>query len=56
MPRHEGDDEVACKRVDDTSFIQWGRTHVLDTAQGVVIKRLYDAGESFRCVSYTSFD
>ena len=53
-PQYEGGDEVACKRVDDTSFIQWGRTHVLDTAQGVVIKRLYDAGDSFRCVSYNS--
>ena len=39
-PKYEGGDEVACKRVDDTSFIQWGRTHVLDTSQGVVIKRL----------------
>ncbi len=55
-PKYEGGDEVACKRVDDTSFIQWGRTHVLDTAQGVVVKRLYDAGDHFRCVSYNSVE
>lgn len=51
-PKYEGGDEVACKRVDNTSFIQWGKVHVLDTSQGIVIKRVYDDGERIRCVSY----
>lgn len=51
-PKYEGGDEIACKRIDDTSFIQWGRPHVLDTAQGLVLKRIYDDGKNIRCVSY----
>ena len=51
-PKYEGGDEVACKRVDDTSFIQWGKVHVLDTTQGIIIKRVYEDGEKIRCVSY----
>lgn len=51
-PKIEGGDEVACKRVDSTSFIQWGKVHVLDTAQGVVIKRIYEDGDKIKCVSY----
>ncbi|MDR1717986.1 MAG: helix-turn-helix transcriptional regulator, partial [Prevotella sp.] len=33
-------------------FIQWGKVHVLDTTQGLVIKRIYDAGDSIRCNSF----
>nr|WP_182021492.1 XRE family transcriptional regulator [Bacteroides intestinalis] len=51
-PKYEGGDEVACKRIDSTSFIQWGKVHVLDTAQGILIKRAYEDGEKIRCVSY----
>ncbi|WP_260454531.1 S24 family peptidase [Parabacteroides distasonis] len=51
-PKYEGGDEVACKRVDSTSFIQWGKVHVMDTAQGIVIKRVYEDGDKIRCVSY----
>ena len=51
-PKYEGGDEVACKRIDNTSFIQWGRVHVLDTAQGILIKRIYQDGDKIRCVSY----
>lgn len=49
-PKFEGGDEVAIKRVSST--IEWGKTYVLDTRDGAVIKRLYDAGDKFRCVSY----
>lgn len=51
-PKYEGGDEVACKRIDSTSFIQWGKVHVLDTAQGILIKRVYENGDKIRCVSY----
>lgn len=51
-PKYEGGDEVACKRIDSTSFIQWGKVHVLDTTQGILIKRTYEDGDKIRCVSY----
>lgn len=51
-PNYEGGDEVACKRIDSTSFIQWGKVHVMDTTQGILIKRVYEDGEDIKCVSY----
>ncbi len=51
-PRFESGDEIACRRIDQTRFIQWGKVHVLDTTQGFIIKRVYDDGNKIRCVSY----
>lgn len=53
-PEYFAGDEVACLRVNEKQFLQWGRVHVLDTTQGIVIKRIYDAGESILCRSYNS--
>lgn len=51
-PEYYSGDEVACKRINERSFLQWGRVHVLDTTQGVVIKRIYEDGDCIRCCSY----
>lgn len=51
-PYYFSGDEVACLRINEARFIQWGRVHVLDTTQGVVIKRIYDNGDCIRCASY----
>lgn len=51
-PKYEGGDEIACKRVYDV--IEWGKTYVLDTTDGAVMKRIYDAGDKIRCVSYNN--
>lgn len=51
-PVYLSGDEVACLRVSEARFLQWGRVYVLDTTQGVVIKRIYDNGDSIRCASY----
>ena len=51
-PEYYSGDEVACMRINERHFIQWGRVHVLDTTQGVVIKRIYEEGETIRCKSF----
>lgn len=51
-PYYFSGDEVACLRINESQFIQWGRVHVLDTTQGVVIKRIYENGDSIRCASF----
>lgn len=51
-PEFFAGDEVACLKVNENSFLQWGRVHVLDTTQGVVIKRIYDDGEYIICKSF----
>lgn len=56
IPKYVSGDEVACLRINQASFIQWGRVHVLDTTQGVIIKQIYEEGEYIRCVSYNSVE
>lgn len=51
-PMYFSGDEVACLRVNEARFLQWGRVHVLDTTQGIVIKRIYENGDAIRCVSF----
>ena len=51
-PEYYAGDEVACLRINEKRFIQWGRVHVLDTTQGIVIKRIYEEGNYIRCKSY----
>lgn len=49
-PKFEGGDEIACKEV--KSIIEWGKTYVLATRDGAVLKRLYQHEDGVRCVSY----
>lgn len=51
QPQYISGDELACLYVKDTSFIQWGRPHVIDTAQGIVFKRIFDNGDTIICKS-----
>lgn len=59
-PEFHSGDEIACKFIRDSSFIQWGRPHILDTYQGVVLKRIYNRKESILCksdnASYEDFE
>lgn len=49
-PEYKQGDEIAIRRV--VNFIEWGKVYVLDTADGAILKRLYDNGDGqFRCVS-----
>lgn len=50
-PQLHSGDELACLNVKTSTYIQWGRMHVLDTDQGIVVKRVFDNGESIICRS-----
>lgn len=50
-PEFRSGDEIACLKVNEKAFIQWGKPHVLFTSQGIVVKRLYEGENGFRCVS-----
>lgn len=50
-PEFKSGDEIACRLIDQPSFIQWGRPHVLDTTQGVVLKRIYNNTDTILCHS-----
>lgn len=62
-PRYLSGDIVACREVQDTgTFFQWGKAYVLDTDQGVVLKRIRrsERPDHILCVSdnpeYDPFD
>lgn len=51
VPEYNSGDELACLYIKDTKFVQWNRTHVLDTSQGIIAKRIIDAGTHILCKS-----
>lgn len=53
-PRYESGDELAITPVRDRASLQWGHVYVLDTIDGVLLKRIYDHHDTIRCVSYNS--
>lgn len=62
-PKFSGGDLLACRKVMDTYFLQWGRCYVVYTrSQGVMVKRLQPSEKEgyIRCVSdnekYAPFD
>jgi len=62
-PRYTSGDVVACKKILETLFFQWGRVYVLYTqSQGVMIKRIQpsEKEDCIKCVSdnerYAPFD
>ena len=55
QPKYFSGDLLGCKHITDTSFIQWGKSYVLDTEQGVIIARLFpidEATKSIECRFY----
>lgn len=51
LPEFQSGDEVACRFIDGSAFIQWGKPHVIDTIEGVVLKRIYNRKETILCRS-----
>jgi repressor LexA len=46
FPTYKSGDLIACQRITDASFIQWGRVFVLDTTQGAICKRVFEGPDS----------
>lgn len=50
-PQFQSGDELACLQLRAGTFIQWGNYHVLDTEQGIIVKRIYEDGDYIVCKS-----
>ena len=51
-PEFPAGSQILIKKIDESQFIEWGRTYVLDTCNGVVVKKLVKGDEgSYHCVS-----
>ncbi len=53
QPKFSNGDIVACRHITDTSFFQYGKVYLLNTNQGVLIKRLF-ASNKEGCVTCVS--
>ena len=50
-PEFRSGEEIACLDVTHSNFRQWGKPHVLNTSQGVVLKRIYQGERGYKCIS-----
>lgn len=41
-PKFSNGDILACRIVKEILFLQWGKVYVIDTSQGVLVKRLFE--------------
>lgn len=63
-PEFPAGSQILVKKINEKAFIDWGKTYVLDTCNGALVKRLYppdDGGrDKIKCVSinpaYPPFD
>lgn len=41
-PKYSNGDILACRRVQDILFFQWGKIYVIDSSQGALVKRVFE--------------
>lgn len=41
-PKYSSGDILACKKIHEITFFQWGKIYVIDSAQGAMVKRLFE--------------
>lgn len=41
-PKYSNGDLLACKKIRDIMFFQWGKVYVIDSSQGPLIKRVFE--------------
>lgn len=53
-PKYSSGDVLACRKIRDILFFQWGKIYVIDSSQGQLVKRIFedkDNPENIICVS-----
>ena len=52
-PEYPSGSKVFIKKIDHSAFIEWGKTYVLDTCNGVVVKRIIpgEKDNAVKCIS-----
>lgn len=50
MPLYYSGDLLACRKIHDIRFFQWGTVYVLETSQGVLVKRVQECDEHDDCI------
>ena len=50
MPLYNNGDIIACRKIHDILFFQWGSIYVLETSQGVIVKYVEEAESNDDCI------
>ncbi len=45
-PKYSNGDILACRRIPEITFIQWGKVYVIDSMQGAMVKRLFEIDDN----------
>lgn len=56
-PKYSNGDILACRRVYEMTFIQWGKVYVIETQQGIIVRHIFEhptAPDQFLCRSDNS--
>ena len=40
LPKYNNGDILACRKIDEITFFQWGKVYVIDTRQGMLVKKV----------------
>ena len=54
IPTYQNGDIVACRKLSDILFFQWGNIYVIDSSQGQLVKRIFECPDNtdhIQCVS-----
>ncbi len=41
-PKYSNGDILACKKIHEITFFQWGKVYVIDSVQGALVKRIFE--------------
>lgn len=54
IPLYYNGDLIACHKIHDIRFFQWGTVYVLETSQGILVKRIMESTDHVDCILCTS--
>lgn len=52
-PKYNNGDIIAIKRLDNVTFIQWGKVYVIDTTQGILVKHLFPSADDSKITCHS---
>ena len=59
VPKYNNGDILACRKIDEMTFFQWGKVYVMDTRQGALVKKVFPDNnnpDNILCVSENKED
>ena len=49
-PKYSNGDVLACKKIREIVFFQWGKVYVIDSSQGILVKRIFEDKSNQDCI------